>query len=95
MSTDSVTPPNVTYSRYLPEPTSTSTLVFKSLMDMVSGGLGTGGDLVSGAVSGDLQTLLQTQMQVQREMQVVSMASNIEKSKHEMQMTAIRNIRVG
>jgi hypothetical protein len=39
--------------------------------------------------------LLKKQIQVQEQMQTLSMESNIEKSRHETQMTAIRNVRVG
>ena len=41
------------------------------------------------------QALLEKQIEVQQQMQQVSMYSNIEKSKHETQMAAIRNVRVG
>jgi hypothetical protein len=39
--------------------------------------------------------LIQEQMRQQEQMQQVSMISNIERSKHEMAMTPIRNIRIG
>jgi hypothetical protein len=40
-------------------------------------------------------SLLNRQMEVQMQMQSVSMESNIERSKHEAQMTPIRNLRLG
>jgi hypothetical protein len=43
----------------------------------------------------DLTQLLNMQIQIQREMQVVSMISNIAKSQHEMEMAPVRNMRVG
>ena len=44
---------------------------------------------------GDFQSLLNTQMEVQRVMAMVSMESNISKSRHETEMAPIRNLRVG
>lgn len=43
----------------------------------------------------DLTSLLNQQIQIQREMQVVSMQSNISRSQHEMEMAPIRNMRIG
>lgn len=37
--------------------------------------------------------LIEKQIEVQEQLQAVSMTSNIEKSKHESQMAAIRNVR--
>lgn len=39
--------------------------------------------------------LINRQIEVQQQLQLVSFESNIEKSKHETQMAAVRNIRVG
>ena len=39
--------------------------------------------------------LINQQIAVQQQLQLVSFESNIEKSKHETQMAAVRNIRVG
>lgn len=55
---------------------------------------------VEGAVQGlvdpgSFQYLLQQQMQFQREMQINSMLSNISRTRHEIDMTAIRNMRLG
>jgi hypothetical protein len=44
---------------------------------------------------GDFQSLLNAQMEVQRVMAMVSMESNISKSRHETEMAPIRNLRVG
>lgn len=43
----------------------------------------------------EYRSLIEKQIEVQTQMQLVSMESNIEKSKHETQMAPIRNIRVG
>lgn len=56
----------------------------------------TGGTILDSVpMGGDLQSLIQLQLDAQREMMTVSMISNIEKSKHETQMAAVRNMRVG
>ena len=45
-------------------------------------------------ISGNYQPLIEQQIQLQEQMFLVSMQSNIEKSKHDIQMAAVRNIRV-
>lgn len=40
-------------------------------------------------------SLIQEQIHQQTQMQLVSLVSNVEKSKHETQMSAIRNVRAG
>ncbi len=76
--------------RALPTPKNTAASFGQNL---VSTGLNVASELVSG---GDLSLtdLLNTQIQVQREMQVISMASNVSKSEHEMSMAPIRNLRL-
>ena len=76
--------------RALPSPQS-SALEFGS--NLVSSGLNVAAGLVSGGDLG-LGDLLTTQIQVQREMQIISMASNVAKSEHEMNMAPIRNLRL-
>jgi hypothetical protein len=52
--------------------------------------------VVQGAVDpGSFADLLQQQIQLQREMQIFSMQSNISRTRHETDMTAIRNMRLG
>lgn len=46
-------------------------------------------------ISPSYQALIEQQMQIQMEQQNVTFASNIEKSRHESKMAAVRNIRVG
>lgn len=53
-------------------------------------GAGTG---LSGSPS--IANLLNQQIEIQMVMQVVSMRSNIERSRHEIEMAPIRNMRVG
>ncbi len=47
------------------------------------------------AASGNFAELINLQIQAQQEMQTTSMISNVEHSKHESKMAAIRNMRVG
>jgi hypothetical protein len=54
---------------------------------------GVGSGLFSGGT--DITSLLNKQIEIQQVMQVVSMASNVERSKHETEMAPIRNMRVG
>lgn len=89
--------------RYLPEPTASSS--FDAVKSAVQGIAKVGANLVSGAVGAlglggaevpsEYAGLIELQLQTQKEMMLVSMVSNIEKSKHESQMAAVRNIRVG
>jgi len=78
-------------ARALPEPRS-------SLAQWGRAAVNTGMDAIGtliGSGSGDLTQLLNLQIQIQREMQQVSMISNIAKSQHEMEMAPVRNMRVG
>lgn len=78
--------------RFIPEPKNTLGLNFGSMLSSVAGAL-TGG---TGALSGmdpSYVALLNKQIEAQVQMQLVSMESNIEKSKHETKMSAIRNLR--
>ena len=78
--------------RFIPEPR--SSLVagggssFKDLLGRVVGGSGVGGTLFA-----EYQQLLVTQMEVQQQMQLMNFLTNIEKSRHETRMAAIRNVR--
>lgn len=94
------TPSNtaVTAAKYLPTPTLAQQGVSGTFRDALRA-LGNIGKTVIGGVStlpnGDFADLLNLQIQAQREMQSTTMMSNIERSKHESKMAAIRNIRVG
>lgn len=79
---------------YLPEPALSGVGLFQDVMEVASdigdgfiGGVSTG-------VTGDFADLIKQQIEVQQELQATSMVSNIERSKHETNMAAIRNIRV-
>jgi hypothetical protein len=77
--------------RIAPEPQSSLNSVFSGFGSVATSLIGAGADVLAGA---DYAALIGAQLQAQREMQVISMVSNVEKSKHETQMAAIRNVRV-
>jgi hypothetical protein len=81
--------------RALPEPRNSLASWGNSLLSTgatIASSLVPGGDVLG---MNNLTDLLNMQIQIQREMQVISMASNIEKSRHETEMAPIRNMRVG
>lgn len=83
--------------RFLPEPqTSSSFHIIREAArglasTLSSGAVGT----LAPEIGGQFQDLISLQLDAQKQMMLVSMVSNIEKSKHETQMSAVRNIRVG
>ena len=86
---------NSTLLRVAPEPRNS---LGSWMQSVASAGLSVASSAVPGlsAVGGsEMQDLLNMQIQVQREMQIVSMFSNVERSKHETEMAPIRNMRVG
>ena len=86
----------------MPEPATTGTTVFSDIISAVGGlaksavGSAVGGSIggVSLQPEGSFGDLLQLQIEAQQEMQTTSMASNVERSKHESKMAAIRNMRM-
>lgn len=77
--------------KFVPEPKSGSGLGFSELFRKLSNPL----SAVPSLLDPTFASLLNKQLEVQMQMQLVSMESNIEKSRHEIQMAPIRNIRVG
>lgn len=80
------------YSKYLPEPRSSG---FSRTLQSIGGSLGGLAGSLAGGMDPTYAALISEQIKVQQQMQLVSFQSNIEKSKHETQMAAVRNIRVG
>ena len=81
--------------RALPEPRNSWSNVGRSLLSagtQVASTLLPGGGLFD---QNELTNLLQTQIYIQTQMQIWSMRSNIAKSRHEVEMAPIRNMRVG
>ena len=78
---------------YLPEPSSTGVGLFHDVLDVARTAVGEVGG-VSLEATGSFAELIQAQIQAQMEMQTTSLISNLERSKHESKMAAIRNIRL-
>ena len=76
------------------EPQSAAGSAFSGLASGAISALGGAMGSVVGIEPGYAALIMQ-QMYQQEQMQLVSLYSNIEKSKHETQMSAIRNVRVG
>lgn len=80
--------------RFIPEPRSRAGQFFRALVTGAGSALGRGASALTG-MQPDYAELINRQIEAQQQMQLVSLESNIEKSRHETQMAAIRNIRVG
>jgi hypothetical protein len=65
---------------------------FGGALSLVRGLVGASG-VESAAIPTELLSLIELQRQMQIEMQSISLISNIEKSRHESKMSAIRNVR--
>lgn len=65
---------------------------FGGALSLARGLMGTSG-IETAAIPTELLSLIELQRQMQIEMQSISMISNIEKSRHESKMSAIRNVR--
>lgn len=98
MDMTSLTPPGASIAsevgyRFIPAPRTKST--FDAVLDVMSGIAGNIAKTAGLGVGGDYQGLITVQLEAQKQMMLVSMISNVEKSKHETQMAPVRNIRVG
>ncbi len=85
-------------SRFAPEPRN-SVDFFSTAGKVLSAGTSIAGSALGG-VAGlggvtDIPGLLNKQIEIQMIMQLVSMESNIARSRHETEMAPIRNMRVG
>lgn len=78
---------------YLPEPRNSLGSGFKAALSSVSDVLGLGNLSAVAQVPSEYAALISEQVRVQQEMMVVTFVSNIEKSRHETQMAAVRNVR--
>lgn len=74
------------YGRYAVEPNNSLVSDFSSIAQTLGGGAG---DIMSGFTAA-----IQQQMYWQYQMQMVTMKSNTEKSKHECEMVPLRNLSV-
>ena len=82
------------FARFIPEPKSSPSVSFGGVVQTLAAAAT---QIVPGAtgISGEYLDMINRQIEVQQQMQLVSLVSNIEKSKHETQMAAIRNVRAG
>lgn len=87
--------PGDTLDMFIPEPQTTPGVSFGGVLGAIGSTVSqvTGMDIPG--LPSEYVDLINKQIEVQQEMQVTSLYSNIEKSKHETQMAAIRNIRTG
>lgn len=79
--------------RFIPEPQSRVASTFGSVLQTVGQAASGAGGFVG--MDPSYQALLQKQISMQEQLQMVTMESNIEKTKHESKMTAVRNFRAG
>ncbi len=79
--------------RFAPEPKTGMSRGFRSALDAAENVVSAGASVLLG-LDPKYEALLQKQLHVQEQMQLISLRSNIEKSKHDSKMAAIRNIRV-
>lgn len=80
--------------RFIPEPKSRLAPSFSGILNGVRSLMGSAASSALG-INPDYQDLLNKQIEVQTQMQLVTLESNLEKSRHETQMAAVRNVRVG
>src|SRR4051812_47397887 len=81
--------------RFAPEPLTRTGVSFGSVLKGVGQALFGTSSVLGGSIDPMYMDLINKQIETQQQMQLVSFESNIEKSKHETQMAAVRNIRVG
>lgn len=79
---------------FIPEPKTSSGVTFGGVLKGVVSAVSSAIPGAAGIDGGSLE-LINKQIEVQQQMQLVSLVSNVEKSKHETQMAAVRNIRAG
>jgi len=80
------------FSRFTPQPRNTAGIGFQDVLKAAGSVVSSAAPVVTG-LDGGYQALIAKQIEVQQQMQLMTMHSNIEKSKHETQMSAIRNMR--
>lgn len=78
--------------KFIPEPKSRVSTTFSDVMRSVGSVAGSAVGLASG-IDPTYTDLLNKQVELQTQMQLVTMESNIEKTRHETKMTALRNYR--
>lgn len=84
-------------SRFITEPESRLGNLFRGILNGITGIVGgaTGSSISTAGIDSQYLPFLDAQIHAQEQLQLVSLYSNIKKSEHETQMSAIRNVRVG
>ena len=103
MSVSDITGPGVSsltidgsnLTRFIPEPTGSFGNFLQGIVKTVTTAVTGGADPLLGQIDSKYQAFIEAQLHAQEQLQLVSLYSNIEKSKHETKMVAIRNVRVG
>lgn len=91
-----ISSPGSSYLLYPPEPQNSAGTWLQATGSALSAVGGTALMAVQGVTTDlSLQSLLQQQIQIQQQMQIYSAQSNISRTEHEMEMTPIRNMRLG
>jgi len=80
-------------TRFLPEPKSRLGRSFGAVLQSVGSAIAGVGGGVASSVNPEYMELINKQIEVQQQLLQVSLVSNVEKSKHETQMAAVRNVR--
>ncbi|MCB0320099.1 MAG: hypothetical protein KDD60_04180 [Bdellovibrionales bacterium] len=81
--------------RIPPEPRSRIGFDFSSILQGISGLASAAIGTQTGGIQPQYLALINKQIEMQEQMQLVSLTSNIEKSRHESRMAAVRNVRAG
>lgn len=82
------------FVRIPPEPESRLGIDFRSILSGVGGIAATAATSgIGGSIDPKYLSLINKQIEMQEQVQLVSLTSNVEKSRHESKMAAIRNIR--
>ena len=78
--------------RYTAQPNHRLGNTFKQVLGIAEAAVGKAASIAG--VDGDYAGILQQQMEMQRQMMMVSMISNTERTRHETNMVGVRNMRV-
>ncbi len=79
-------------TRFSPEPRVSGAVKFGNIIKSAGSTLANSIGAATG-INPEFAELIQLQIEAQKQMQLVSLVSNVEKSKHETNMVAIRNVK--
>ena len=80
------------FSSVIPTPYGRLKKVFGGAVDALQAAMG---QKLSSGIDPNYENIINQQMELQRQMLLVTLHSNTEKTRHEIQMAPVRNIRVG